>query len=347
MGNEGKMKLAIIGLGMAARAHMSALAELDGLVTISGLYMRNEARRRVAADKLDIRAFASLDAIANDDETDAVLILTPPNARREIVVKMATAGKHILMEKPLERNLSAAMELVEIADRAGIQMGTVFQHRMRQGAKRLKALLVQQKLGDIAIVRADVPWWRGQDYYDQPGRGTYRQDGGGVLITQAIHVLDLMLSLCGPVCSVQAMLATSMLHQMEAEDFATAGMAFESGAIGSLCATTAGFPGEAESIRIDGTMGSARLEAGHLTLHWRDGRVEEFGEESASGGGVDPMAFPCAWHRDIIANFVDAVEGKATLAASGRDALQVQALLEALKQSNEQDGKRVLVASLD
>ncbi|WP_319529772.1 Gfo/Idh/MocA family oxidoreductase [uncultured Cohaesibacter sp.] len=335
------MKLAIIGLGMAAEPHIAALKELSDSISISGLYVRNADRRQAAADELGVRAFASIDAIAEDADTDAALILTPPNARKDIVTKLSAAGKHLLMEKPLERSLEASVELVEMAEKAGIVTGTVFQHRARSGSRYLAELLREKALGDIAMVRTDVPWWRPQSYYDQPGRGTFSQDGGGVLITQAIHVLDLMLSLCGPVKSVQAMLATTAIHFMETEDFATAGVVYENGAVGSICATTAGFPGDAESIRIDGTKGSAILEAGHLTLRWRDGAIEQFGEESASGGGGDPMAFPCAWHKDIIANFAESVAGKVTPICSWRDALEVQKLLDGMTRSSKLNGQRV------
>ncbi|SNY92679.1 Predicted dehydrogenase [Cohaesibacter sp. ES.047] len=337
------MKLAIIGMGMAAKPHIAALEELSDRISISGLYMRNEEKRKAAADALGTKAFASIDAIAEDDGTDAALILTPPNARKEIIAKLSAAGKHLLMEKPLERSLDAANELVALAEATGIVTGTVFQHRARQGSLHLSQLLADGALGEIAMVRTNVPWWRPQSYYDEPGRGTYAQDGGGVLITQAIHVLDLMLSLCGPVRAVQAMLATTALHKMETEDFATAGVIYENGAVGSICATTAGFPGDAESIYIDGSKGSAILEAGHLTLRWRDGKTEEFGEESASGGSGDPMAFPCAWHKAIIENFADCVDGTAEPICSWRDALEVQKLLDGITRSSKLDGQRVLI----
>lgn len=340
------MKLAVIGLGMAARPHVAALKQLEGRVKVTGLYMRNETRREEAAKDYGWPSFDSIDAIVSDTETEAVLILTPPNARREIMAKLTAAGKHILMEKPIERSLNAAKHLVDMAQGANVKLGIVFQHRARPSSLRLTRMLRDGALGDIAMVRTNVPWWRGQDYYDQPGRGTFAQDGGGVLITQAIHVLDLMLSLCGPVRAVQAMLATTHLHRMEAEDFASAGLIYENGAVGSIVATTASFPGQAESICIDGTLGTAKLEAGSLSLHWRDGRVETFGEESQSGGGADPMDFPCDWHRGIIENFADHLEGKAELLASGHQALEVHRLIAAMTQSGNRDGQRVTLPSI-
>ncbi|WP_321338888.1 Gfo/Idh/MocA family oxidoreductase [uncultured Cohaesibacter sp.] len=336
------MKLAVVGLGMAARAHVAALESLHERVELTGLYMRNKNRLLSAAEAMQVKAFPSLEAIAEDEETDAVLLLTPPDSRLDIVALLCGAGKHVLMEKPLERTLPAATELVEMCEKAGVHLGIVLQHRVRSGTFRLKKLLDEKQLGEIAMVRVDVPWWRPQDYYDQPGRGTYDQDGGGVLITQAIHVLDLMLYLLGPVRSVQAMLATTQLHDMEAEDFASAAVLFESGAVGNICATTASFPGSSESIRIDGTKGSAILEGGSLRLIWRDGNEENFTEKGNSGAGADPMAFPSDWHMKIIENFADVVEGKTdSLVAPGRDALAVQRLIEAMERSSAEAGLRV------
>jgi predicted dehydrogenase len=181
-----------------------------------------------------------------------------------------------------------------------------------------------------------VPWWREQSYYDQPGRGTYARDGGGVLISQAIHTLDLMLSITGPVAEVAAVAGTTFLHRMEAEDFAGAGLRFTNGAVGVLAATTAAFPGSAESIVITFERGAARLQGGTLTVTRMDGGAAMMGEPAGTGGGADPMAFPHDWHRDLIADFVAAVrEGRQPL-VSGREALKVHRLIDALVLSSRE-----------
>ncbi len=193
-------------------------------------------------------------------------------------------------------------------------------------------------------MRASVPWWREQAYYDEPGRGTYERDGGGVLISQAIHTLDLMLSLTGPVAQVQAVAATTRFHEMESEDFVAGGMRFASGAPGSVMATTASFPGEAESITLDCEKASAHLQSGTLTLSWRDGRVESFGETGGTGGGADPMAFPHGWHRDLIAGFAAAVREGRDPVPSGREALDVHRLIDALMRSSR-EGRAIDIPS--
>ena len=135
-----------------------------------------------------------------------------------------------------------------------------------------------ERLGPLVSAEVNVPWWRPQSYYDEPGRGTYERDGGGVLISQAIHTMDLMLTLTGPVQSVTAMCATSGFHRMESEDFVVAGLQFANGAVGQLFATTASYPGVGETITLHCRDGSARLEAGQLMLTWQDGQSETLGE---------------------------------------------------------------------
>ena len=160
-----------------------------------------------------------LEDILNDQDISAVLLLTPPNARLEAVHALARCQKHILMEKPVERTTTAATAIVERCEAAGVRLGIVFQHRYREASMALHARLEAGDLGEIQTVQLTVPWWRPQSYYDEPGRGTYERDGGGVLISQAIHSLDLMLSLTGLVSEVAAMAGTSGLHSMGKRGF--------------------------------------------------------------------------------------------------------------------------------
>jgi predicted dehydrogenase len=190
--------------------------------------------------------------------------------------------------------------------------------------------LRQGALGELAAVNVVSPWWRPQSYYDEPGRGTLARDGGGVLITQAVHTLDLTLSLAGPVAEVAAIAGTTGLHRMETEDFAAAGLRFANGAYGALMATTAEYPGFPERIELIGARGTAILTGGVLTVHYQDGRMEQVGEEQATGGGADPMAFPHDAHRALLADFLDAIEQDRSPRVSGREALRVHHLIDAV-----------------
>lgn len=342
-----KFAVGVVGTGMAAKPHALALKYLADRIDVRGVYSRNADKRSAFCAEHGFAEAGSIDALADDPAVRAVILVTPPNQRIELVAHFAAAGKHILMEKPVERTGQAARQIVDICEQAGVQLGIVFQHRFRQASQALAKMIVSGDLGAIGLARADVPWWREQSYYDEPGRGTYARDGGGVLISQAIHTLDLMVSLTGPVAQVQAVAGTTPFHAMEAEDFVAGGLRFASGAMGSVMATVAAFPGEAESITLDCQKASAHLQSGRLTVKWRDGRTETFGEAAGgTGGGADPMAFPFDWHRDLIADFVDAVGSGRRPAVTGRDALRVHDLIDALIASSRQ-GRAVDVANKD
>ena len=334
--NGQKLGIGVIGTGMAAAPHARALQDLAGMLEVRGVYSRNADKKQAFAAQYGFPAAESVDALLGDPQIGAILLITPPNQRTDLVRRLAGAGKHILMEKPIERTTGAAEEIVRICEERGVRLGIVFQHRYREASKKLKSLVDDNALGAIGSARANVPWWREQSYYDEPGRGTYERDGGGVLISQAIHTLDLMLSLTGPVAEVQAVAATTRFHEMESEDFVAGGMRFASGIPGSVMATTAAFPGDAESITLDCEKASAHLQSGTLTVNWRDGRTETFGETGGTGGGADPMAFPHGWHRDLIAAFVEAVRENRDPVPSGRAALDVHRLIDALVASSRE-----------
>lgn len=331
-----KLGLAVVGTGMAATPHALALRDLSDGIDVRGVYSRNGEKRRAFAEKHGFPAAESIEALADDPAVDAVILITPPNQRLDLVRRFAGAGKHILMEKPVERTTEAAEEIVRVCEANGVKLGIVFQHRYREASQKLKSLVDECALGEIGLVRASIPWWREQSYYDEPGRGTYERDGGGVLISQAIHTLDLMLSLTGPVAEVQAVAATTRFHEMESEDFVAGGMRFAAGFPGAVMATTASFPGDAESITLDCNKASAHLQSGTLTVSWRDGRTETFGEKGGTGGGADPMAFPHGWHRDLIAEFEKAVRGGTEPVPCGRDALDAHRLIDALIASSRE-----------
>lgn len=346
------MNLAMIGLGMVAATHLNAIKANTKGLTLRGVCSRDagkaaafiEAHMPDAADA--VRIYNSVDEIAGDAAIDFVIVATPPNARADIIGKLVAAGKHILLEKPIERDWKAASAIVEQCEAAGVTLGIVFQHRAREVSQKLRALLGSGETGPIRIAEIAVPWWRAQSYYDEPGRGTYARDGGGVLISQAIHTMDLALSFTGAVKKVQAMARTSALHNMEAEDFVTAGLDFESGAIGSLTASTASYPGSAESITLHCEHVSVCLKSGKLDLHWQDGRTETIGEDMASGGGADPMAFTHEWHQAVIEDFADAIRSGRPPIAPGREALAVHRLIGALALSSRTE-RAVTLSELD
>ena len=341
MGNS--MQVALIGVGMVAQTHVAAIAATGKKVQLRGILSRDTARATAFAHKIGDQfgstpqVYESIAAIAGDPEIDFVILCTPPNARAEIITALAMAGKPILMEKPIERSHAAALKIVETCETAGVPLGVVFQHRKRESAELLAARLLAGAFGKPHLLEISVPWWREQSYYDEPGRGTYARDGGGVLISQAIHTLDLALSMASPVVKVQALASTTGMHTMESEDFVTAGLVFEDGMIGSVVASTASYPGGVETIRIHCENASATLRAAQLEISWRDGRVEVIGEAGGTGGGADPMAFTHEWHQAIIEDFADAITQNRAPIASGRASLAVHKVIDAMVASSRQE----------
>jgi predicted dehydrogenase len=328
-----RRRVAIVGLGMAVTPHAQSLVDLEDRVEVVAAFSRSAQKRDAFAKKFPFPVTGDFSAIADDKTISAVLVLTPPNAHFEMVRPLAERGKHILLEKPVALTTPRAIELVAFCRNADVTLGMVFQHRFRPASKRLAQRISEGALGEVAAASVAIRWWRPQSYYDEPGRGTMARDGGGVLITQAIHTLDLFLSLAGPVAEVAAFAGTSRVHRMESEDICGAALRFGNGALGTLDATTASYPGFPERIEIVGTKGTAVLSGG-LAIHYQDGRTEELAASTSTGGGADPMAFTNEAHRGVLEDFLDALDRRRAPRVTGAEALKVHRLIDALLRSS-------------
>ncbi|MFM9940370.1 MAG: Gfo/Idh/MocA family protein [Hyphomicrobiaceae bacterium] len=340
-----KPRIALVGLGMAVTPHAKGLVDLvaAGEADVVAAFAPSAARREKFSAAFPFPPASSLDSIFADPGITAVGILTPPNTHLDLVRRAAAAGKHILLEKPLEISTARSLDLVEIAERAGVTMAVMLQHRFRPAGERLRTIMAGGALGDIISCSTSIRLWRPQGYYDEPGRGTKARDGGGVLLTQGIHTLDLMLSLAGPIAEVTGYAVTSPVHRMETEDMVVAGVRFDNGALGVIDATTAAYPGAAERIDIAGTKGSASLAGTSLVVQFMDGTREELGADGSAGGtGADPMAFPHDYHRAVWADFIEAIVAKRAPRVTGREALRVHRLIDALLEAGA-SGQRVAV----
>lgn len=327
MSRSPRLKLALIGLGPGARPHLLSLADLHDQLEVSALVCRSP-------DLADCGPFdrglltADLDAVLSDVALKAVIIATPPATHLELAGKCLAAGKAVLLEKPLEISLERAGALVALADHSGLTFGVMLQHRLRDGALRLAELLAKQALGEIVTASVMVPWWRPQSYYDVAGRGTFARDGGGVLLTQAIHTLDLFRHLTGPLTVEAAQAVTTSVHQMEGEDHVHALLKMQNGAPVMLMASTAAYPGSSEQIALIGTKGAASLIGGRLEVNWHDGRKEVVEADGRSGGGANIMDFSHEPHRAVISDFITAVKLGSTPAISGHEALATHRLID-------------------
>lgn len=340
-----KPRIAIVGLGMAVTPHAKGLIDLADRIEVAHAFSPSAARREAFAAKFPFPLADSLETILEDGSVDAVAVFTPANSHRDIGLACARAGKHVLMEKPLDITTARAVELVEGCRAAGVKMGVVLQHRFRPAGLRLASILATGDLGRIVGCSTIIRLWRPQSYYDEPGRGSFARDGGGVLISQGIHTLDLMLSLVGPIATVTGFATTTSVHRMETEDMVCAAARFANGAFGTIDATTAAYPGFAEEIVVTCEKGTARLRGSEMTVEWHDGRREHIEPDKSAGGtGADPMAFPHDYHRAVMADFVEAISTDREPKVTGEEALKVHRLIDALIETGRR-GRPVEVAT--
>jgi UDP-N-acetyl-2-amino-2-deoxyglucuronate dehydrogenase len=325
-----KRRLAIVGLGMALGPHLKSLAELADRVEIAACFTPSDARRRAFAATCAYPLAGDLDDILDDASIEIVVLLTPPNTHLELIERCAAARKHVLIEKPVEGTLARARAAVAAMERAGRTMGVVLQHRFRPASLNVAARVSAGELGAPVSGSASIRWWRPPEYFAQAGRGMKARDGGGVLLTQAIHTLDLFGTLVGPIDEVASHAVTSPLRRIDTEDIATATLSCRNGAIGVIDATTVAYPGFPERIDLAGTLGTAVLQGNSLALFFPDGTEERVESEGETGGGADPMAFDHAPNRDLIADFAEAVRTGRLAETNGHSALQVHYLIDAL-----------------
>ncbi|MFC4304363.1 Gfo/Idh/MocA family protein [Cohnella boryungensis] len=259
-----KIRFALIGCGAVASAHAKAISALPQaeLVAVAG---KSAERLTAFARAWGLDAYSDYAEMLQRTDIDAVSICTPSGQHGEIAIRVAEAGKHALVEKPIEVLLAKAEEMIGAFRSRRLKLGVISQHRFDPDVVRLKGMLEAGVLGRPVLASASVHWYRNQAYYDSgQWRGTWAGDGGGVLINQGIHTVDLLQHLMGPVEEITAHAAT-MTHRMETEDTATAVLKFAGGALGTFSCTTSAYPGYASRLEIIGTAGSAVLEGEALT----------------------------------------------------------------------------------
>jgi predicted dehydrogenase len=324
-----KLGIALVGLGPGAQPHLQSLSELQYLVNVRWAVCRNISAADVGSLKGKVELTSNLGVVLADNHVHIVLVATPASTHLDIAAQCLAAGKHVLVEKPLDISLARAEKLVLLGQQSGKCLGVVLQHRFRPGAVRLRQALESGDLGELQSAALSVPWWRSQaGYYDKNGRGTRERDGGGVLLTQAIHAIDLFRSLVG-VASVDAAKAiTTRIHQIETEDMVTALLTLGNGAPGSLWATTAQYPGYPERIEMIFEKASVSLTGGQLDIAFHDGRHECVQAEGKSGSGDCIMDFSHEAHQALMKDFVEAVHSGRKPLASGEEALATHRLID-------------------
>ncbi|MBM3216817.1 Gfo/Idh/MocA family oxidoreductase [Candidatus Poribacteria bacterium] len=318
----------IIGCGMIANFHGKAIQAIPN-AELRAVQSRSEANARRVGEAYGAAWTTSLDELLSRDDIGLVTICTPSGAHLEPIEAAARAGKHIIVEKPLEITLDRCDAAIRACEQAGVRLAGVFPSRFHDVSRLIKRTVESGRLGRLTLADATVKWWRSQDYYDKGGwKGTRALDGGGALMNQSIHAIDLLQWMMGPVSKVAAFTDTLAHERIEVEDTAVACLRFASGALGVIEGTTSVFPGFFKKLEISGTKGSIILQEEDLAF-WQfdDDSPEdetirrEYGGRTQTGGGAsDPAAIGFEAHRKQFAEFLDVLDSGAPLTVDGREA---------------------------
>jgi predicted dehydrogenase len=336
---------AIIGCGMIARFHAKALAEIPG-ARIVALADSDLPRARKLAEELGLgdNFYGELPPLLARRDVDVVIVATPSGAHMEPAVAAAEAGKHVVVEKPLEVTLERCDRILDACDRKGVKLCTIFPSRFADANRTLKAAVDAGRFGRLTLGETTCKWWRSQAYYDQGGwRGTKALDGGGALMNQAIHNVDLLLWMMGPVKQLCGFADRLAHERIEVEDTAVACLQFTSGALGVIEATTSVHPGLPKTIAVHGDRGTAVIEQEDV-LRWdfapeleEDRAVRQrFAQKvGASGGASDPSAISHVYHARQLTDFVQALETGRPPLVDGREGRKAVEVILAIYRSAE------------
>lgn len=327
--------MGLIGGGNISETHARAAVAIPG-VRIAAVCGRNQDKVRALAARHGATPYDTLEALLAHRPIDLVAIGSPSGLHAEHGIAAAERGLHVLVEKPIDITLERTDALIAAAEAAGVSLGVFFQDRFKPDICRLKALLDAGRLGRPLFVDARVPWYRPPEYYSASRwRGTWALDGGGALMNQGIHTVDLLVWLFGDVVRLQAVTATS-LHRIEVEDTALALLEFASGAVGVLAVTTAAYPGYSRHIQVTGTEGSAVLEQDRLAQD-RLARVDVLKPgavvavtEAPSASASSPAVADIGPHRAVFEDFLSAIREKRAPRCDGREARRSVALVRAI-----------------
>lgn len=317
----------IIGCGMISRFHAKAIADIEN-ASLIGCWNRTPESAQKLAEETGCVAYNSLEDMLADPNIHVVTIGTASGAHLDPAVAAAEAGKHVIIEKPLEVTLERCDKIIAACEKNNVKLATIFPSRFHQSSRLMKSAVEAKKFGTLTMGDAYVKWYRTQEYYDSGAwRGTWEMDGGGALMNQAIHSVDLLYWFMGPVKSIVAQTATLAHDRIEVEDVATASLQFENGALGVIEATTAAFPGSLKKIELHGSAGSATLQEEDITV-WDFAEptdadkslLEKMSNRTESGGGAsDPAAIGHHGHTELFKDTLNAIEHDLTPLIDGRE----------------------------
>jgi predicted dehydrogenase len=304
------VRVGVIGTGAIAHKHAQAYRNIGFKITVCT--NTNEQKGRAFASQYGAEFVASYEEVCRHPDVEYVDVCTFPDFRLQPIEICATTGKHVLVQKPMSTNLETARTMMEIADKAGIVLGVVSQHRFDDASIFVSKAIKAGRLGRILQCDCYVKWYRSDEYYSRPVKGSWAAEGGGALINQGIHQVDIARWLCGDVTEVSAQWQLGAIHKIESEDIVNALIQYGNGATGVIQASTAFWPGYTERVEIHGTKGTAILSGDKLsTWDVRDDSGEPAPVANpALSGASDPMAIPLQPFERQFRDFADAIQSK-------------------------------------
>ena len=338
------MRVGLIGTGAIAHKHADSYKELGfDLVAVSDCV---EQKGREFGEKYGAEFTADFHELCSRSDIDYVDVCALPDSRLEMTKAGVANGKHVLLQKPIALTLEQAQEMIDITKAANLRLGVMSQHRFDDATIFLVKAIKDGRLGRVLQADSYTKWHRPQSYYDRPGKGTWAVEGGGALINQAIHGLDLLLYLAGPVAELFGYWQLAAAHEMESEDVVDALLRYESGATGVIQAATAFEPGYPERIEIHGTKGSAIITGDKLTawdVEGDSGEAAPLAGETLDSGASDPMAISIEPIKRQFRNFAEAIETGGKPLCAGEDGYRALQVVLAVYQS-ARTGEKIKLA---
>ena len=345
---DGQICYGIAGLGMGGETHARQLSKVQG-ARLAAVYGRDESKAKAFAKRFSVaKTYSRFEDLLDDPEIDVVTVATPNGLHREFATKAASAGKHVVVEKPLEISLERALEIVETCEKNDVILGVIFQMRFGEAATGLKRAIDDGRMGRLLVADVIDKEYRPPEYYARDyWRGTRELEGGGCLTTQSIHLIDLLQWFAGPVESVYAKKRTA-LHDIEVEDYVAAVATFRNGALGLIESSTAVKPAMKSRIEIHGTQGSAIINGEWDEIYlWDVGDDEKI--DAPTGFRFtdieDPRGMPEERQALLFTDITSAIKDKRPPKITGREALNSVAIAEAIYTSAN-SGKEVSVGDL-
>jgi len=329
-----KFKFAIIGTGNVTNDHISALQKVEG-AELTYIFGRNKSAVKELANKHNILWTTDYNEILKNPDIDIIDITLASGLHADFGIKAAKAGKHVIVEKPIDVSLEKAEALINECKKHGVTLGVISQMRFSKGMRKLYNYVSTGKFGEFIQGDASIKWYRTQEYYDSgKWRGTYALDGGGPFINQAIHYIDLLLSVMGSVKNVYAKTRT-VSHNIEVEDTGIALIEFTNGAQGVIQASTAFFPGLSARLEIHGTKGTVIFENDEIIFeHFKGDQAFSAINSKKKGGASDPRIINNDLFVRQFEDILSAISNKQHPKVNGKEAYKALQLILAIYKSS-------------